>query len=831
MSRTKTALVAALAGLAALPVAAEDPAITARAVLEPAALGPGESARLAVEIDVPAGWHLWSLDPGEGPQALVLDVRELVGVSPSGRWHGPAPHRVHDRGFDRELEQYDGGQTLRFERLLSVDAAASAGVRSGVLEVRGQICTEATCLSQRQRLSLALSVAATKVGAPAVTLAGGPLSERGAAGGAAPSAPVAVAAGAAVTAGAGAGLGGSGATTVWEFLITAFLAGLAALATPCVFPAIPLTVSFFSKYSEESFGRGAVLAAFYAVSMVACFTFAGVLLSIVLGASGVQQFAAHPVFNLVLAMVLVFFSLNLLGMFEIQAPAFLLAFTNSLEAKWGPAAGSVRRGGLADFVAVGVAAVTSTTVFFTCTVAFVGVVVVAAADGEWFWPTLGMLSFAAAFVMPFFLLALFPQAARRLRGKSGNWLVVTRVTLGFIELAAAAKFFSNADLVWKSNMLTRDAVLALWVSLFAMCGLFLLGKLRLGEEHSEGEVHVSVPRMLMSSATFAFTLYLALGLFTGRPLGWIDGWLPPASFVGEASVAKAGGPRTFDWVHDLEAGRARAQREGKLVFVNYTGFTCTNCRYMEGSVFPRAEIASLLDQLVLVELYTDGLEPQHERAREDQVARFRTAALPFYVVERADGTVLSTFPSSTNDPEEFRRFLADAMFRGAAAAPVTPAPTVKPGAATAGAEPAVALPAQRLGDGAAAAAIAPGKWTLVNFWATWCGPCRAELEAFLADVGKGLVTKGGQFSTVSIDDADARPEALAYMQKLGLADTAFVLDSSAAVDPRLGFDGSKVPHTVLIAPDGRVAWRHSEALERKQLEAVLAEHMGYAALR
>ena len=829
MSRTKSALVTALLGLVVLPAVAEDPAIIARAQLEPTTLGPGESARLVVELDVPTGWHLWSLDPGEGPQALTLDVRELVGVTPTGRWHGPSPHRVHDRGFDRELEQYDGGQTLRFERVLSVDAAAAAGVVSGAVEIRGQICTEATCLSQRQRVPLSLTVGPSKVGAPAITLAGVALSERGAASGPTPSAP------ATVVAAAGAGLGGSGATTVWEFLITAFLAGLAALATPCVFPAIPLTVSFFSKYSEESFGRGAVLAAFYAVSMVACFTFAGVLLSIVLGASGVQQFAAHPIFNLILAMVLVFFALNLLGMFEIQAPAFLLSFTNSLEAKWGPAAGSVRRGGLADFVAVGVAAVTSTTVFFTCTVAFVGVVVVAAADGEWFWPTLGMLSFAAAFVMPFFLLALFPQAARRLRGKSGNWLVVTRVTLGFIELAAAAKFFSNADLVWKSNVLTRDAVLALWVSLFAMCGLFLLGKLRLGEEHGDREEHVSVPRMLMSSATFAFTLYLALGLFTGRPLGWIDGWLPPATFLGETTAAKAGGPRAFDWVHDLEAGRARAQREGKLVFVNYTGFTCTNCRYMEGSVFPRPEIAGLLDRLVLVELYTDGLEPQHERAREDQVARFRTAALPFYVVERADGTVLATFPSSTNDPEEFRRFLADALAKGAtagAAATVAAVPGASPtSAAAVSAEPAVTLTAQRLSGGAPVGAIAPGKWTLVNFWATWCGPCRAELEAFLADVGQGLVKKGGQFATVSIDDPEARPEALTYMQKLGLADVAFVLDSAAVVDPRLGFDGSKVPHTVLIAPDGRVAWRHSEALERQQLEAVLAEHMGYAALR
>ena len=784
--------------LLALIGAAPDAAITARASIATAKYGPGDSVVLAVDVDIPTGWHLWAIKPGTGdgpgPQALQITLDNAPGALLAGEWRGTAPTVAFDRGFERELAHYPGGATAHFERVVTIDRAATPGARAGAqVSIRGQICTEETCLSQRITAPLAIIIA-----------------DRGS--GAAAAKPNGVA------------LTGAGSEGFFAFIMVAFLAGLAALATPCVFPAIPLTVSFFSKYSEESFGRGARLAAFYAVSMVACFTFAGVVLSVILGATGVQQFASHPVFNLILAMVLVFFSLNLLGMFEIQAPAFLLAFTNRLEARWGPAAGGKvqHRAGLGDYVAVGIAAVTATTVFFTCTVAFVGVVVVAAADGEWFWPTIGMLAFSSAFVLPFFLLALFPQAARRLRGKNGNWLVVTRVTLGFVELAAAWKFFSNADLVWRTNLLSRDLVLALWVSLFGLCAMFLLGKLRLGDDHTEGEIRISVPRMLIASGAFAFTLFLALGLFTGRSLGWIDGWLPPATLPGETAVASSGvssGSRSasaFNWIHDLDAGRAEAAKSSKLVFVNYTGYTCTNCRYMEGGVFPKPAIKSLLDTMVQVELYTDGQGPEYEKNGADQIKRFGTAALPFYVVERADGTVIATFPSSTNDPEEFRRFLADAI----KAASVQPVPTS-----------ALTLATTRLDGGASEPAIVAGKWTLMNFWATWCGPCREELKSFLVDVGQKLEAKGGRFAAIALEEEESRVTAVEFMRSLNVpAASSLHLPPSSALDPSFGFEGD-LPYTVLIAPDGRVAWRHNGKLERAQLEATLDQHMGLATLR
>jgi thiol:disulfide interchange protein DsbD len=541
--------------------------------------------------------------------------------------------------------------------------------------------------------------------------------------------------------------------------------------------------------------------------------------------SGVQRFAAHPVFNLALAGVLVFFSLNLLGLFEIQAPQFLLQAANRLEGSLGEAAqgeGKRRRGGAADYVAVSVAAVTSTTVFFTCTVGFVGLVLVAAASGEWFWPTLGMLAFSSAFALPFFLLAMFPQAAKRLRGKAGGWLTATRVTLGFLELAAATKFLSNVDLVWGWGLVTRQAVLAVWVPLFFLCGLFLLGKLRLGHETTaRSDGGTGVLQMLAAVAMFALALHLGVGLFRNEPFGgWLDGWLPPlAASTAEAGGAPSGG---LAWVHSLEEGRRRAQAEGKLVFVNYTGYTCTNCRYMEGGVFPDPRIAPLLQQMVLVELYTDGGKPEHDANRDDQVQRFATAALPLYSVEDASGAVLGSFPSSTNDPAEFQRFLQTAM----AAAPAKSAPTAN--AAAPARSAAVHLDTTRLGDGQPAAAVIDGQWSLVNFWATWCSPCREELEGFLVATGQKLTSHGGAFRAVAVESDEKVAEAKGYMAKLGVpADAALriVADTEGSVDPKLEWDET-LPFTFLVSPKGEIVWRHTGALNRDQLNLALNQYAG-----
>jgi len=263
--------------------------------------------------------------------------------------------------------------------------------------------------------------------------------------------------------------------------------------------------------------------------------------------------------------------------------------------------------------------------------------------------------------------------------------------------------------------------------------------------------------------------------------------------------------------------------------VNYTGYTCTNCRYMEGGVFPDPRIAPLLKQMVLVELYTDGGTPEQDANRDDQVKRFNTAALPLYAVEDATGNVLATFPSSTNDTDEFQRFLAGALAAAPAVAPTPAAPTAAApnGASKAGS--AVLLQTTRLNDGVPAAAVIDGQWSLVNFWATWCSPCRQELEGFLVATGAKLASRGGAFRAVAVESEEKVPEAQRYMAQLGVpADAALRIAADSgdeAVDPKLEWDES-LPFTFLVSPAGEIVWRHTGALEREQLHAALQRFAG-----
>ncbi len=801
---------------------ASDPRIDARADLAPERAAPGRAVVLRVTLDVPPGWHLWSMDPGKGPMALRLSVDAPAHVTVDGRWHGPRPLIAYDPGFKRDLARYEAGANI-FELPLRIAESAPPGRELTVpVSMSGQICSAAQCLNQRAQLRAQLVIdgdapaAEPNVGGVPLAVAEAPT--RPAAGG--PPPDVSGPERGATAAAAADWRSEAGFRDLGSFLLLAFLFGLGALVTPCVLPVVPLTVSFFSKYRERGAGRVVGLAATYAGTMVLFFTVAGIAVSVLFGVTGIQSFAAHPVFNLALAGLLVFFALNMLGLFEIQAPQFLLLAANRLEARFGRAA--QREGGpsaLVDYVTVAVAAVTATTVFFTCTVGFVGLVLVAAARGELLWPTLGMLAFSSAFALPFFVLALFPAWAQRLRGATGPWLSATRVTLGFLELAAAFKFLSNADLVWGWGVVTRDLVLAVWVPIFAVAGLYLLGKVRfVGESAADEQGRVTVLQSLFAIMLLALSTYLGVGMVQGRAFGgWIDGWLPPTSYPGAAVVAaKNDGLR---WHETLADGRKAAADSGRLVFVNYTGYTCTNCRFMEEAIFVLPAVASQLRSMELVELYTDGGLAEHEAARADQVRRFGTAALPLYAVEHADGTVIATFASSTNDADEFAAFLADARARGGAAREASSAGSAAgddwgAGATLFGEDP--------------APIVEHGRWTLVNFWATWCAPCREELSSFLVELGQSVEASGGAFRVVAMDEPEDLEEARSFVQELGLPEKQSLRLDPRAIPERwrtLAFDGQRLPFTALISPDGEVVWHQASATTRDELNAVLTQHM------
>ncbi|MGA1198164.1 MAG: protein-disulfide reductase DsbD family protein, partial [Candidatus Latescibacterota bacterium] len=414
--------------------------------------------------------------------------------------------------------------------------------------------------------------------------------------------------------------------------------GLLALLTPCVFPMIPITVSFFTKQESQSRGESIAKSLAYCGGIIFTFTGLGLILAMTLGASGAAQFAANPWVNILITIIFVAFALALFGLFEIQLPYGLL---NKLNQVQGGSYGAILLMGF-----------TFSLTSFTCTAPFVGTLLVLTSQGTWMWPVLGMLAFSAAFALPFFFLSLFPQALAALP-QSGGWLNSVKVVMGFLELAAALKFLSNVDLVWQWGIISREVFIAIWIVLFALCGIYLLGKIRL--PHDSPLETVGPLRLLASAGVLSFSLYMMTGLF-GAPLGELDAFFPPYGSYGEIAKIRSGEPE-LTWHDDYEAALLEAKATGKPIFIDFTGFACTNCRWMEANIFPEPEVHNLLKQYVRVQLYTDGREAVHQHNREFQESQFGTVALPLYVVISPEGETLASFPGMTRDKGVFVKFL------------------------------------------------------------------------------------------------------------------------------------------------------------------------------
>ena len=292
---------------------------------------------------------------------------------------------------------------------------------------------------------------------------------------------------------------------------------------------------------------------------------------------------------------------------------------------------------------------------------FIGTVMVAALQGNAGWALVGVVSFALVFSLPFFLLALFPSWLQSLP-RSGNWMNSVKIVMGFLELAAALKFISNVDLVYQWGFLTRPVFISVWLAIALLTSLYLIGFFRFS--HESVLESVGALRVLFAIFFIAVTAFLFRGML-GFPLGELDAFLPPRDY-GKAGImefqsdgsAEAGSEA---WLSSLEEGLREANRLGKPVFLDFTGYTCTNCRWMEANVFPRPEIRKLFKEFVLVRLYTDGAEPEHEENRRLESERFGTIALPFYAVLSSDDRILGTFPGLTRNPGEFAGFLTESL--------------------------------------------------------------------------------------------------------------------------------------------------------------------------
>lgn len=583
----------------------------------------GETATVWIDVTLTDDWHIYSATTPEGGPYPTEFAITGNGFQKVGAVIQPPPIKEHDPNFDMQVEYYN--KAVRFGVRAKVLENMQPGQATLAGEVVYMLCNATACLPP--------TVYTFEI--PVQIESGEPRAEYVFA---APATPGGEAVSEFDGTGSVADVDRALSQGLGAFLYLSFTMGLLALLTPCVFPMIPITVSFFTKQESQSRGESIAKSLAYCGGIIFTFTGLGLVLAMTLGASGAAQFAANPWINLLITAIFVAFALALFGLFEIQLPYGLLNRLNQVQ------------GG--SYGAILLMGFTFSLTSFTCTAPFVGTLLVLTSQGTWMWPVLGMLMFSAAFALPFFFLSLFPQALAALP-QSGGWLNSVKVVMGFLELAAAMKFLSNVDLVWQWGIISREVFIAVWVALFALCGFYLLGKIRL--PHDSPLETIGPLRLLASVGVLSFSLYITTGLF-GAPLGELDAFLPPYGSHGEIAKIRSGEPE-LSWQDDYETALAEAQKTGKPIFIDFTGYACTNCRWMEANIFPEPEVHGLLKKYVRVQLYTDGREPVHQHNRDFQESRFGTVALPLYVVISPDDETIAAFPGMTRDKDMFVKFL------------------------------------------------------------------------------------------------------------------------------------------------------------------------------
>ncbi|MGZ9676202.1 protein-disulfide reductase DsbD family protein [Flavobacterium sp. GNP001] len=446
----------------------------------------------------------------------------------------------------------------------------------------------------------------------------------------------------------------------------AFLSGFAALLTPCVFPMIPMTVSFFTKQSKTK-AAGIRNAVIYGVSIIFIYVVLGLLVTAIFGADALNALSTNVWFNIIFFVLLVVFAASFLGAFEIMLPN---SWANKVDSQ-------ADRGGLVGilFMALALAIVS-----FSCTGPIVGTLLVEAASKGGIAPVVGMFGFSLALALPFMLFAMFPGWLNSLP-KSGGWLNTVKVVLGFLELALAFKFLSNADLVLQLHLLEREVFLAIWIAIFGTLALYLFGKITL--PHDSPLNSISVGRLSLGLVVLSFTVYLIPGLW-GAPLKVISGFPPPMTYsespygVGNSKGSATNssqslpdgahlGPHDLIAFEDYEKGMAYAKSVNKPVLLDFTGYACVNCRKMEDYVWSQPKILSILQkEVVLISLYVDSKKdlPKSEQyvSKETgkeivtvgnkwsdfQITKFKSNAQPYYIILDYEGNSLSKKPESYN---------------------------------------------------------------------------------------------------------------------------------------------------------------------------------------
>ncbi|WP_449397381.1 cytochrome c biogenesis protein CcdA [Cryomorpha ignava] len=543
------------------------------------------TAVLVAEATLEENWHLYSMfvDENAGPVPTSLNFEESNSFEVIGKPSEGKPEIIYDPNFQIDLGLFSG--TAKFKQKIRKLTTKPAKITG---QITFMVCDDMKCLPPDD-LDFAFAIEAGSANIESAKADVETIGEKK-----------------------------ESKRSNWGIFIIAFLSGFAALLTPCVFPMIPMTVSFFTKQSKTR-AAGIKNAIIYGLSIVVIYVLLGAVVTWAFGASVLSEMATNPWFNLAFFVLLIVFAISFLGAFEITLPS---SWINKADSK-------ADKGGL---IGIFFMAFVLALVSFSCTGPIVGSLLVEAASRGGTAPVIGMLGFSLAIALPFALFAAFPGWLNSLP-QSGGWLNSVKVVLGFLELALAFKFLSNADLVMDFHFLEREVFLAIWIVIFGMLTLYLLGKLKL--PHDSDLKYISVPRVLMALVTGMFTVYMIPGLW-GAPLKLISAFPPPmqysespmgVGFTGGTSAINAPenedqhlGPQNIYVFHDYNKGLAFAKEKNLPLMLDFTGKACVNCRKMEEQVWSDPEIKRKLDQeLVLVSLYVDLREelPKSEQITVD----------------------------------------------------------------------------------------------------------------------------------------------------------------------------------------------------------------------
>ena len=449
-------------------------------------------------------------------------------------------------------------------------------------------------------------------------------------------------------------------SSLWRIFLLGLLGGFVALATPCVWPIIPMTVSFFLHRSSDK-RKGVRDAVIYGISIIVIYLTLGLLVTGIFGASALNSLATNAVFNIFFFLLLVVFAASFLGAFELRLPS---KWSNAVDAK------SEKSSGV---VSIFLMAFTLALVSFSCTGPIIGFLLVeVSTSGSFLSPAIGMLGFAIALALPFTLFALFPCWLKQMP-KSGGWMNVVKVVLGFIELAFALKFLSVADLAYGWGILDRETFLALWIALFLLLGLYLLGLIKF--QHDDDDRKIGVTRFFLAIASIAFSIYMVPGLW-GAPLKAVSAFAPPMSTQDFNLYDSEVKPKFSDY----DAGMQYAREYRMPVMIDFTGYGCVNCRKMEAAVWTDETVKKLInDDYVLIQLFVDDktalnepivveengqevkLRTVGDRWSYLQRSKFGANAQPFYVLLDNNGRPLTASYAFDDEPQHFIRFLRNGL--------------------------------------------------------------------------------------------------------------------------------------------------------------------------